>query len=314
MMLIKVHEGNVKQFSEKGEGVAVIATLNVIDKDGDVTIPGAFGEQVAPMVPAHDWRQTPIGKVRIHEEGNEALADFQLNLKTDLGRNWYEALQFDLAHPPAKQQYSYGFSLAKDGAEPGEFTGQPVRFLKRLEVHEVSPILLGAGINTRTVGLKGLWLTVDQVKLMCPPCAEKMRERHIIKIKLSELIKQGFTCPKPFASFQECVDRFSGEADVDDPEAFCAAWEAACGERGADGDGQKTLADQLTHTLATLERLEAVNDLRLKDGRELSPAHQAKIADMVERLNRILRVQLPKDLAQRYFDMKARIVKGLDPR
>jgi hypothetical protein len=312
MMLIKVHEGNVKQLSEKGEGVAVISTLNVKDKDGDVTLPGAFGEQFVPVVPAHNWGAVPLGKAKIVERGNEAVAEFSLNLNT--GRDWYEHLKFDLAHPPALQQWSYGFSIPKDGAKVGGFEGQTVRFLKQLTVHEVSLVLLGAGVDTRTVALKGLWLTTDQVKLMCPPCAEKMRERHITKIKLSELIKQGFTCPKPFASFQECVDRFSGEADVDDPEEFCAAWEAACGERGADGDGQKTLADHLTYTVATLERLEAVNDLRLKDGRELSPAHQAKIADMVERLNRILRVPLPKDLAQRYFDMKARIVKGLDPR
>jgi transcriptional regulator with XRE-family HTH domain len=153
-MLLKNSFVEVKQLSEKGEGVAVIATLNEIDKDGDVTTPGAFGEQTVPMVPAHEWHSAPIGKATISEKDNEALAHFRMNLKTDLGRNWHEALKFDLANPPAKQEYSYGFSIQENGAEMGDFSGRPVRFLKSLKVHEISPVLLGAGIATRTLALK----------------------------------------------------------------------------------------------------------------------------------------------------------------
>lgn len=143
---------SVKEINEKGEGAAVIATLGVIDLDGDITMPGAFGEQVVPMVPAHDWREAPIGKALVHEVGNEARGEFQLNLKTSLGADWYEALKFDLEHPPAKQQYSYGFSIVE--AEDGMQENQRVRFLKKLTVHEISPVLLGAGIGTRTLALK----------------------------------------------------------------------------------------------------------------------------------------------------------------
>ncbi len=143
---------SVKEINEKGEGAAVIATLNVIDLDGDITLPGAFGEQMVPMVPAHDWQEAPIGKALIREIENEARAEFQLNLKTSLGGDWYEALKFDLDHPPAKQQYSYGFSIIE--AEDGMVENQRVRFLKKLKVHEISPVLLGAGIGTRTLALK----------------------------------------------------------------------------------------------------------------------------------------------------------------
>lgn len=144
---------SVKQLNEKGEGVAVIATLNVIDLDRDVTLPGAFGEQVVPMVPAHDWMEAPIGKAALREVENEVIAEFQLNLKTDGGRNWYEALKFDLDRPPMKQQYSYGFSIIE--SESGTFENQRVRFLKSLQVHEISPVLLGAGVGTGTLALKG---------------------------------------------------------------------------------------------------------------------------------------------------------------
>lgn len=42
-----------------------------------------------------------------------------------------------------------------------------------------------------------------------------------------------FPCPKPFGSFDECVERMSQEDSIDDPEAFCAAWERACEAQAA---------------------------------------------------------------------------------
>ena len=152
----------VKKLGDSGEGVLVFATLNTIDKDGDVSLNGAFGEQVVPMVAAHDWESVPMGKARIYEADGEARADFALNLGTTLGRNWYNALKFDLDNPPALQNYSFGFSIPTGGSEMGEFDGQRVRFLKRVTVHEVSPVLLGAGVNTRTVELRGRDSRLDQ--------------------------------------------------------------------------------------------------------------------------------------------------------
>lgn len=160
----------LKKLTEQGEGIAVIAMLNVVDLDGDVTLPGAFGEQTVPMVPAHDWREAPIGKANIKEVGDEVRAEFKLNLATSTGRDWYEAMRFDLDHPPAKQQYSYGFSIVE--AEDGPFQNRRVRFLKKLAVHEVSPVLLAAGIGTRTLAMKA---TAKPDKL------EKAYARHVVK-------------------------------------------------------------------------------------------------------------------------------------
>jgi len=144
----------IKKLDNKGRGVAVIATLNTIDKDMDVTRPGAFGnDQVVPMVPAHNWEHVPIGKGRIFESGNDVLFDFQMNMKIDQARAWYEALKFDMENPPPKQEWSYGYRAQR---ERGEHDGQSVHFLKSIRVHEVSPVLLGAGTNTRTLSVKGL--------------------------------------------------------------------------------------------------------------------------------------------------------------
>ena len=142
----------VKAMDDAGKGTAVIATLNVIDKDGDVTMPGAFGDQHAVVVPTHNWNHVPLGKATIREEGNEVLADFQLNLDIQAAREWHSALKFDLANGDALQEWSYGFTI-KDSSI-GDFDGESVRFLKSVDVHEISPVLLGAGEGTRTLAVK----------------------------------------------------------------------------------------------------------------------------------------------------------------
>lgn len=148
----------LKQLDENGTGIARIATLNVIDGDDDVARPGDFGEQMTAVQPAHDWQKPMLGKARIYEKGDEVLAAFMLNLKTASGREWYETLKFDVENGPPLQQWSYGYD-APD-YEMGEFQGQRVRFLNRpdgagIKVHEISPLLLGAGVNTGTLDIKG---------------------------------------------------------------------------------------------------------------------------------------------------------------
>lgn len=134
----------LKQLDEKGQFVARIARLNAIDKDLDVALPGAFGNgQVAPVVIGHRWDMVPVGKVGITEEGDEVLARGKLNLGMGAGRALYEALRFDAANPPKTSQFSYAFSL--EDFEHGAFEGRRVRFLRKLKVHEISAVLVGAG-------------------------------------------------------------------------------------------------------------------------------------------------------------------------
>ncbi|CAN0424065.1 unnamed protein product, partial [Phaeothamnion confervicola] len=47
--------GRVKSSSPSGSGQIVVATLGVIDHDGDVTLPGFFGRQNIVLLPSHDW-------------------------------------------------------------------------------------------------------------------------------------------------------------------------------------------------------------------------------------------------------------------
>ena len=136
-----------------GSGTAVFATLNVIDHDGDLTLPGAIGAQQVKMLASHDWRTAPIGYGNTREEGNKCLCDFEMNLKQAAALEWYQAIKFDFDRGKL-MEWSYGFSLKEWELRKEEGREWPIRVFKSVEVHEVSPVVLGAGIDTGTTSVK----------------------------------------------------------------------------------------------------------------------------------------------------------------
>lgn len=138
--------------ADKGEVSAVFSTFNVIDKDGDVTLPGAFSDGAEIVVSAYGhttWSGAlPVGTGRIRTTDTEAIADMKFFLDTAAGRDTFKVVK----RLGPRQEWSYGFDI--DDAEPGVHDGQDVRLLKRLTPHEVSPVLVGAGVNTRTISAK----------------------------------------------------------------------------------------------------------------------------------------------------------------
>lgn len=160
-MATKTFTPQFKSVEDDGTASWVMATLNAIDGDGDVTLKGAFGEQSFSIVPAHDRHHVPLGKGRLYEEGDEAIVEAKFNLGIPAAKDWHSAIKFDLANPPAVQEYSYGYNLRSGGWKMGEFHGEQVRFFQPLadgspgvDVYESSPVLRGAGTNTRTLAAK----------------------------------------------------------------------------------------------------------------------------------------------------------------
>jgi hypothetical protein len=151
---------------QEGDFQAVISTLNVVDHDGDLTLPGAFGEQqvIISSYGHASWgggfNGLPVGKGRIFEAGNEAIAEGRFFLDTRGGQETYRAVKNigDL------QEWSY--ALPEIDYEMREQDGKRVRVLKRIRVNEVSPCLMGAGIRTRTLAIKGAG---GEVKLFSGP-------------------------------------------------------------------------------------------------------------------------------------------------
>lgn len=146
--------------ADQGVIQAVFSTLNVKDHDGDVTLPGAFENGAEVRISQYNhasWNggAFPVGKGKISSDGEKATLTGQFFLKTSVGRDTFEAVK-ELG---SLGEWSYGFDVLE--SEHGTHDGEPVQFLKKLKVHEVSPVLLGAGIGTHTVAAKSLGSMTD---------------------------------------------------------------------------------------------------------------------------------------------------------
>lgn len=171
---------DLKFDDEQGTFSAVFATMNVVDADGDLTIPGAFGKQdVVIGAYAHNswYGELPVGKGTIHEEGDLAIVEGQFFLDTENGKNTYGVVK------GMKELQEWSYSLPEIDYEYREEDGESIRILKRIVVNEVSPCLMGSGIDTRTLDVKsekGLKLLDHLEKVL--EDSKKVTER-ILQIK-----------------------------------------------------------------------------------------------------------------------------------
>ena len=140
--------------ADRGEVVAVFATFNVKDHDGDVTVPGAFEDGAPAPISAYQHKSwdgaLPVGVGSIRTTNTEALLEGRFFLDTAEGANTFTVVKNLAEHQLG--EWSYGYDPVKFSF--GEHEGERVRFLEQQKVHEVSPVLLGAGINTRTLAAK----------------------------------------------------------------------------------------------------------------------------------------------------------------
>ncbi|OII61202.1 hypothetical protein BJP40_06660 [Streptomyces sp. CC53] len=139
--------------ADRGEIAAVFSTFDVVDHDGDVTRRSAFQDGAPVLISAFNhasWEGAlPVGKGVIRVTEKEAVLDGQFFMNTTHGRDTFETVK----EAGELQEFSYGFTITD--SEPGEVEGKSVRVIKGVKVTEVSPVLMGAGIGTRTLALKG---------------------------------------------------------------------------------------------------------------------------------------------------------------
>lgn len=150
----KSFTGLTVKSADKGEVSAVFSTNNVVDKDGDVTLPGAIKDGAEVVISAYQHGSSiggelPVGRGVIRATDDESILEGKFFLNTPQGRATFETVKQlgDLGE--------WSYSLHDVISERGELNGEPVNFLKSIRVKEVSPVLIGAGVNTRTLGVKG---------------------------------------------------------------------------------------------------------------------------------------------------------------
>lgn len=137
-----------------GQIEAVFSTLDVVDHDGDLTVKGAFTDGAAVVISAYGHRswdgELPLGKGTIRESGDEVVLDGEFFMDTTHGRDAF--LTVKALSEAGLQEWSY--SLEDVEAERRTVGGKSVRVIKKVTVKEVSPVLRGAGIDTRTLVAK----------------------------------------------------------------------------------------------------------------------------------------------------------------
>lgn len=141
-------EGDVLVAFAKADGTT-------IDRDGHITDPGAFPTKRVPISAyGHtSWPEKgarlPVGVTDVGEENGEARAKGRFLLDTSHGKDTYLTVKA----LGALQEWSYGYRILAHLREKAS-DGRKLLRLKKLDVFELSPTLVGAGIGTRTLSIK----------------------------------------------------------------------------------------------------------------------------------------------------------------
>jgi hypothetical protein len=230
---------------DEGRVQSVFATLNVIDSDGDVTRPGAFEDGADVRISAYNHQSwggaLPVGKGTIHEQGDEVILDGQFFMKTDSGRETFEVVkQMD-----ELQEWSYGYDVVKrsDGTFPeNDPEGKSVQFLEQLKVHEVSPVIVGAGVGTRTLATKSAEEVNTLFKTLVPE--EPGVADYVKLISILNGGQGGTLIPDEYRDeIYQKTSQLLKEADVQAPDL-----------RAGDANGTR-LADRIAWLTAELEKV-----------------------------------------------------------
>ncbi|CAK0773925.1 conserved hypothetical protein [Gammaproteobacteria bacterium] len=143
---------------EFGKVSASIATFGVVDHDDDIVEATAFkdGQEVA-MVWSHNWDK-PVGKGVIRVMPTEAVFEGSFFMDTIDGQEAYKTVKA----MDNLQEWSWGFRTMKSTWE--QRGDAMIRHLIETEVYEVSPVLKGAGMGTRTLAIKGRLSLKEQIE------------------------------------------------------------------------------------------------------------------------------------------------------
>lgn len=137
--------------SSEGYVSAAFSIFDVLDEDGDVVLRSAFTDgQEVPMVWSHNWAM-PVGKGTIRVEEDRAVFRGNFFLDTQNGSEAYKTVK----NMGQLQEWSWGFRIKDYDIEEDE--NAPFgykRIIKQADVFEVSPVLVGANRETRTLSIK----------------------------------------------------------------------------------------------------------------------------------------------------------------
>lgn len=154
--------------AERGQVEAVFATFDRVDKHGDWYTSSAFEDGAEVLIGSWGhgtaFGEPPVGKGVIKVTRKDARLVGGYFLDTIAGRDQFSVLK----NVGSRQEWSYSFEILGTGEVTPELRQLGVqRVLSKLLVHEVSPVMRGAGIDTRTVAAKGSLPDDLELELEC---------------------------------------------------------------------------------------------------------------------------------------------------
>jgi len=155
---MEIKSATVSDFhlTEEGEILVAFAETDAVDREQDYTFPGAFPSKAMPISHFNhgSWPERggypTTGRVDISEQEKKAIAKGTFFMDTTHGRDAYHTVK-GMAE---LQEWSYGYSVLEKAAPPAGVKAR--RGLKSVNPYELSPVLIGAGANTRTLDIKSL--------------------------------------------------------------------------------------------------------------------------------------------------------------
>lgn len=151
----KTISGVTVKDASTGEVSAVFSTFNVIDKDGDLTLPGAIKDGTEVVISAYGHQShygaLPLGKGVIRTTDTEAVLEGKFFMNAP-----HAAAAFEVVKELGPiQEWSYSLhNVTRKSVETDAGRHWIIEDIGLIK--EVSPVLIGAGVNTRTLVAKGL--------------------------------------------------------------------------------------------------------------------------------------------------------------
>ncbi len=143
--------------ADRGEVVAVVSTMNVVDRDGDVILPGAIRDGATVKLSAYEHDvivegKSPVGRGTISIVGNRAVMTAKYFLSTERGRDAFNTVK----EMGTDSEWSIGFAKAVSTSPmTAEWKSKGARRLVAgLDLWEASPVFMGANGLTGTVSAK----------------------------------------------------------------------------------------------------------------------------------------------------------------
>lgn len=218
--------------ANESEGVvtAVVSVTGVVDEVDDVIEPGAYKDTLVKRRPKVCWHhawEKPVGRVLHIEEllpgdrrlpvktrGGQAwpkeagalIATMQLNLKSERGREAFEAIRF--YSESGECEWSIGYQVPAGKSRKDK---KGIRWIQAIDLYELSFVLFGAHLLTGTLALKAAMRLMTATKDHTGSAAVTINKADFEKT-LAQVTETAADDPDDDATEQEPADGYEHEA------------------------------------------------------------------------------------------------------